>query len=229
MELALFRDDVTNGGSNVSTQNYYNAIGNNFWNTIPAGAATGKIILLYGSYLQSVDLTGLSDGDAATFDNYTGALGTEINGNTYYVKIYGYAGSPFFGQYGIELYTDSALTTPVSLSSSTGNYGAGTMEWTQAPAVTDREYKFRLQEQSENLEFVTTGAASEEAIVTYEGSTRINIQDDVFLNLGSASNTEILAYSGMSNGDMIYNSTDATVAVYAGGVWQNLQFSGNVS
>jgi len=81
----------------------------------------------------------------------------------------------------VGFYDDAALTTPTTLSTSNGNYGgSGTIEWTQAPAVTDREYKFRLQEQSENLEFVTIDSASSETtLMTYSDSA---ISTNVTLN-----------------------------------------------
>ena len=145
-----------------------------------------------------------------------------MNGNVYYARIEGFA-TAFGADNGFTLWQDAALTTPFVSGASSGLY-QGNVTYFVASEVTDYEYTFNLPEQSETLQL----QANASTIVEYS-SNRVNIQDDVFLNLPSASNTTILAYTNMSNGDMVYNSTDATVAVYAGGVWQNLQFSGNVA
>ena len=219
IELSVFRNDVTNGGSNVSVANQYNNISTNMWNPIGAGAAVGRDILLFGSYLSSVDLTGLSDGQIATFDNYTGDVGTEINGNSYYVKIYTYSGSPYFGQYGIELYTDSGLTTPYAFTAASGNYGAGTMEWTVAPSVTDREYKFNLAEQSEKLEFNTVTNSTTTTLVEYSDAitdfkNRVKLQN--------LTTTQINALTGMTRGETVYNTTLEQICFYNGTAWQKV-------
>lgn len=187
LELALFRNDVTDGGSNVTATSNY-VIGANFYNTF---YGQGYAAVLMGQYNNQVDLTGLNDGDAFTPSGWSGALGTEINGNTYYAKVTTLpTGSPFFGQYSVGFYDDAALTTPTTLTTTNGNYGgSGTIEWTQAPAVTDREYKFRLQEQSDTLEFVTIDSASSETtLMTYTDSA---ISTNVTLNAGTVNATTV--------------------------------------
>jgi hypothetical protein len=229
LELALFRDDVTNGGSNVTATSNY-VIGANFYNPF---YGQGYAAVLMGQYNNQVDLTGLNDGDPFTPSGWTGALGTEINGNTYYAKVTTLpTGSPFFGQYSVGFYDDAALTTPTTLSTSNGNYGgSGTIEWTQAPAVTDREYKFRLQEQSENLEFVTIDSASSETtLMTYSDnaiSTNVTLNattvDADTVNLKQFNETTVAL--GNVSGDISsqINSANGTIytATLTGGITIN--------
>ena len=157
MELSVHRNDVTGGGSNTSVTNSY-TFGSNYYNNLQLGGFPDKSAFIFGNTGGSdIDLAGLTSGDQVTFNNYTGALGTEVNGNSYYVLVrpYAYTGfSPgtFYAQYLIALYTDATLSTPLQLTTSSGAYGtAGTMEWFVAPSVTDREFKFQLPEQSDNL------------------------------------------------------------------------------
>ena len=157
MELSVHRNDVTGGGSNTSVTNSY-TFGSNYYNNLQLGGFPDKSAFIFGNTGGSdIDLAGLTSGDQVTFNNYTGALGTEVNGNSYYVLVrpYAYTGfSPgtFYAQYLIALYTDATLSTPLQLATSSGAYGtAGTMEWFVAPSVTDREFKFQLPEQSDNL------------------------------------------------------------------------------
>ena len=224
LQLQIHRYDSTNGGGNVTPDN-------NFFVGYPNVYAGGTYpfqggadMLLFGRADGSRPLPGLSDGDPITIDNYTGTFGSTVNGLIKYAKLSPFAGS-FSADKAVLLFDDAGLTTPYASGSSTGYYGnGGTIEYFQASDITDYKFTWELPEQSETMSLSAQG----NTLVQYS-ATRINIQDDVFLNLGSASNTEILAYTGMSNGDMVYNTTDSAVAVYAGGVWQNLQFSGNVT
>ena len=217
MELAIFRNDVTNGGSNVSVLNNYYAGSDNFYASLSINPGP---VLLYGAQFGvSVDLTGLSDGQLATFSGYTGTLGTEINGNAYYVKIF--AGSPpvnapLYGQYGIALYDDEALTTPTTLTSSTDDYGTGgAMEWLVAPSVTDREWKFSLAEQSEDLVFSSNDVTK----LTFTDTTSIFSSSVRFQNLTT---TEINALASPQAGDTVFNTTIADICFYDGTAWQKV-------
>ena len=180
MELGVFRNDVTNGGSNSSVQNGF-TLGSNFYNNLQVGGYPDKSAFIIGNYNSGpVDLTGLSNGDQVTFDNYTGALGTEINGNSYYVLVRpwtyqgSFPGTPFYAQYLIALYTDATYTTPLQLTTGSGAYGStGTVEWTVAPSVTDREWKFNLAEQSEDLVLSSNGA--DKVTFTSDQTTFTNI------------------------------------------------------
>ena len=74
------------------------------------------------------------------------------------------------------------------------------------------------------------------ANITQDGSinsvstiTGLNIKSDQFLQLKNYSNTEILALSGMAAGDVVFNSTDNTIAFYEGSNWKNLTVTGNVT
>ena len=170
-----------------------------------------------------VDLAGLNDGDQATFDNYTGTLGGEINGNTYYVKVLTGPpiSNPLYANYGIGLYDDAALTTPTTLTSSTGIYGSsGTIEYTGIPSVTDREYKFKLEEQSEKLQFVTVDATPTSTTLIEYSEAITDFKNRV--KLKSHTSAEILALTGMTAGEMVYNSTDNLVAYYDGTDWRNI-------
>ncbi len=138
---------------------------------------------------------------------------------TYYVKIYDYSGSPYWGQYGIELYTDSGLTSAYALTSATGTYGAGTMTWTVAPSVTDREYKFRLQEQEEKLELITIDATPTTTTLVEFSEAITEFKNRV--KLKSHTSAEILALTGMTVGEMVYNTTDDLIAYYDGD-WRNI-------
>ena len=224
LQLQIHRYDSTNGGGNVTPDN-------NFFVGYPNVYAGGTYpfqggadMILFGKSDGSRTLPGLSDGDPITINNYTGSFGTTVNGLVKYAKLSPFAGS-FSADKAVLLYDDAGLTTAYASGSSTGYYGnGGTIEYFQASDISDYKYTWELPEQSETMSLSAQG----NAIVQYS-ATRVNIQDDVFLNLGSADSTEILAYTGMSNGDMVYNTTDSAVAVYAGGVWQNLSFSGNVT
>jgi hypothetical protein len=159
-------------------------------------------------------ITDSSTGNESAMEGGTYTLYYIFDGGTYvFYRIFSGA-SPV-------TYSSLGGSTPAEgLVNQTTSYARQTI----SSGVTDFEYKFVMPEQAETLQLQSNAST----IVEYS-SNRVNIQDDVFLNLPSASNTTILGYTGMSNGDMVYNSTDATVAVYAGGVWQNLQFSGNVA
>ena len=57
----------------------------------------------------------------------------------------------------------------------------------------------------------------------------LNVSTRQFLSLKNYSNTEILALTGMSAGDVVFNSTDNTIAFYEGSNWKNLTVTGNVT
>jgi hypothetical protein len=223
LELSVFRNDVTDGGSNVSVANEYNAIGNNYYSNL-SGYGSDAPTLMFGTYAVSVDLSGLVSGQIATFDDYTGTLGTEINGNAYYVKLTALSGAPFYGQYLIGLFTDAGLSSPVTglTATSPGNYGAGTMEWTAPPTVTDRSYTFRLQEQEEKLELITVNAA--DATTSLVEFTEARTEFTNSLKLKNYTTTQINALTGMEAGDVVYNTTLEQICFYDGTAtaWQKV-------
>ena len=221
LEIGVFRNDITDGGSNVTVANNYYSGSSNYYTAISVNA--GPTLIFGALFGTTVDLTGLNDGDQATFDNYTGTLGTEINGNTYYVKVLTGPpiSNPLYANYGIGLYDDAALTTPTTLTSSTGDYGSsGTIEYTGLPSVTDREYKFKLEEQSEKLQLVTVDATPTSTTLIEYSEAITDFKNRV--KLKSHTSAEILALTGMTAGEMVYNSTDNLVAYYDGTDWRNI-------
>ena len=221
LEIGVFRNDITDGGSNVTVANNYYSTSSNYYSSISVNA--GPTLIFGALFGTQVDLTGLNDGDQATFDNYTGTLGGEINGNTYYVKVLTGPpiSNPLYANYGIGLYDDAALTTPTTLTSSTGIYGSsGTIEYTGLPSVTDREYKFKLEEQSEKLQFVTVDATPTSTTLIEYSEAITDFKNRV--KLKSHTSAEILALTGMTAGEMVYNSTDNLVAYYDGTDWRNI-------
>ena len=149
-----------------------------------------------------------------------------IRDSSYYVKVIANDGSaplqnPLYTNYGIGLYDDAALTTPTTLTSTTGSYGtSGTIEYTGLPSVTDREYKFQLEEQSEILKFVTVDATPTSTTLIEYSEAITDFKNRV--KLKSHTSTEILALTGMTAGEMVYNSTDNLVAYYDGTDWRNI-------
>jgi len=222
MELGVFRNDITNGGTTVSAESSYTlGTGTNFYTNLSAYGSDAPTIL-FGQYNNQVDLTGLVSGQLATFDNFTGDLGTEINGNSYYVKLTAQSGPSFYGQWLIGLFTTSALTTGITLTSANGNYDpAGTMEWTQAAEVTDREFKFRLSEQEEKLELITIDATPTTTSLIEFTEAITDFKNRV--KLKSHTSAELVALEGSSTaGEVVYNSTASLVAYFDGTNWRNI-------
>ena len=157
---------------------------------------------------QSVEISGVT----------SSAAGNEaaLNGTTKY------AGT-FFNNGGYdyhELYDDEELTTPTTYASIGGTAGAnfttgGAFTTAISSGVTAKEWTFDLEEQSDILKIKDDGTT----VVEFTN----NITD--FSNRVKFKNhtsTEILALTGMTAGEVVYNSTDNLVAYYDGTNWRNI-------
>ena len=197
-ELIIRRND------NSSTTD--NTIGSFVNAGLFVGPWNGQIIATfdpsYGSSLNGVaftmsgagTITNSSTGNESAMEGGNYSLSYVFNGGTYVAYRIFNGGSPV-------TYASLGGSTPAEgLVAQTTAFATTVV----SSGVTEYEYKLTLPEQSETLQL----QANSSTIVEYT-SDRVNIQDDVFLNLPSASNTTILAYTNMSNGDMVYNSTDS--------------------
>jgi hypothetical protein len=160
---------------------------------------------------QSVDLAGITSS--------AGGNEAALNGTTKY------AGFAYINSGGFDyqkLYDDAAMTIPTTYTSLGGTAGSNfagqsgaTLTTAIASGVTAKEWTFDLEEQSDILKIKDDGTT----VVEFTN----NITD--FSNRVKFKNhtsTEILALTGMTAGEVVYNSTDNLVAYYDGTNWRNI-------
>ena len=144
---------------------------------------------------------------------------TALGGNSYDLSYAGFNGSAGGGAYfllsGGSIVTFSSIggTDPgaVSTTQTVPSY----LEINIASGVTAKEWTFSLEEQSNNLKLQS------------ETVTKVEFTDNetIFSNRVRFENldtTAINALTGMSAGDTVYNTTEATLCFYNGSSWQKV-------
>jgi hypothetical protein len=150
---------------------------------------------------------------------------TALGGNSYGLTYAGFNGSAGGGVYfltsggSIVTYSSIGGTDPISTAGDPNGLIAQTTPSyiiiNISSGVTAKEYKLSLEEQSANLKLVEDSTT----LVEFSGSITDFSNRVKFKNHTS---TEILALSGMTAGEVVYNSTDNLVAYYDGTNWRNI-------
>ena len=211
-EITAFADGTHGATTNLAVASY----------TIQSGSV--------GDEFQFADRTvSFNDGDGVLFNGATNANLTPLNGNVFYVDRGGGASARVY-----DIYYDQALTNPVRLTGDTSDVTGltaelrnvyqpvglqiSTIDTNSDGTLNITNHKFRADG---NVEFGCTDqrtAGTGNVIITPEGSITVGDR----LRLKNYTSTEILALTGNTAGDVVYNSTDNLVAYYDGTNWRNI-------
>ena len=171
-------------------------------------------------WLSFPDVSNSLDGLTATFSaagTITTSTGNEsaLGGNSYTLTYKYPSSTP-----GLSLYNlNNGAVTYSSIGGSDRAFapqsGGATVTTVVSSGVTAKEWKFNLEEQSEDLK-LQSGSTT---IVEYTDSITDFSNRVKFKNHTSA---EILALTGMTAGEVVYNSTDALVTYFDGTNWRNI-------
>ena len=217
--LTINRNDISDGGSNVTVAN-----GNSGTNVFRKGAASLPADTLSFS---GATPSGLTDGAPITLASFTGAFGTAYNGTTVFAKL--------LTATGVGLYPTASDAINNTNGLDRGPYensfgftavagAAGTVEYFVASDVEDRDWQFRLDEQSQDLELKTVDKDSTStSVITFKENQILqkqNVRTQVTdFTTTTAGNTVALSSTNLNASKLtIATSGAGTVTIDAAGL-----------
>ena len=162
--LNINRNDISDGGANTTVQN-----GNSGANIFRKGLSGLPADTI--SFSGSVP-SGLSDGDPMIISGFSSTFGTAYNGTVVFAKIVTATGVSLFPTAADAIAGTNGLDNgPYPFGSGFADLAGatGSVEFTLAPSVTDRDWQFILAEQSNDLELKTIDDSSTStSVVVYK-------------------------------------------------------------